>query len=656
MDSCLPLKLLSQTDVFPGELQKCLCTTGQADLSDMEVIKLSPPPRHEAAAAAQIGARPGGPAAGLRREVHHHGDSRLGKQTDSVYKPFPFPLLSRVMRASAMRLKHSVGPLTAVESRLNYCNSSNLQDSNSNEANFNDSAIWDTIRPVSILEESVAKCRPCPYGSQAGRLDNRRSGAARTAPRNISPGGNRNEPRDSNLAEDNCYLTRDYASRPTDNHRPPASTSSSTSSCYSSASSSCSASPLGSPASPIEGGIVNPNYPGFEHLAAKLLRLAAGSDYEDQDEDDEDNNNNIINENVNGKQLQYQDDGKRIDPINHDHADGNKALLYAKPKLAAAMADAFLSSAKEDLAVSRDFQKQAKLHKMSVHGPPIGALGALAARHYKKDSNRALEEREEEEEKYNREATEKELQQDIVVPRKKEKMAMNQQVRKARAGPPAMGFDRAERTERAEKRFSSHVHAHAHAHGQAASRREKRSSLELLGGFDVYNIETAMPRIDLDLIESHLRAAKEEERRGNFSYYCLYLVMFLSWAVRRRGSLARRRTAARPLTRATAMGMTTAPGAMGLMTEAMSAGPASLGHSLPTRRHYKKDTRFLLDLYHLTYDDHESLDTLDDLSTVGLLSSSRPVGDGSSRGEHCDAVQNTRVFEGVAVGRKVGWG
>ncbi|XP_026290236.1 uncharacterized protein LOC113214930 isoform X2 [Frankliniella occidentalis] len=412
--------------------------------------------------------------------------------------------------ASAMRLKHSVGPLTAVESRLNY---SNLQDSNSNEANFNDSAIWDTIRPVSILEESVAKCRPCPYGSQAGRLDNRRSGAARTAPRNISPGGNRNEPRDSNLAEDNCYLTRDYASRPTDNHRPPASTSSSTSSCYSSASSSCSASPLGSPASPIEGGIVNPNYPGFEHLAAKLLRLAAGSDYEDQDEDDEDNNNNIINENVNGKQLQYQDDGKRIDPINHDHADGNKALLYAKPKLAAAMADAFLSSAKEDLAVSRDFQKQAKLHKMSVHGPPIGALGALAARHYKKDSNRALEEREEEEEKYNREATEKELQQDIVVPRKKEKMAMNQQVRKARAGPPAMGFDRAERTERAEKRFSSHVHAHAHAHGQAASRREKRSSLELLGGFDVYNIETAMPRIDLDLIESHLRAAKEEERR-----------------------------------------------------------------------------------------------------------------------------------------------
>ena len=33
------------------------------------------------------------------------------------------------------------------------------------------------------------------------------------------------------------------------------------------------------------------------------------------------------------------------------------------------------------------------------------------------------------------------------------------------------------------------------------------------GGFDVYNIETAMPKIDLDAIETHLRAAREEERR-----------------------------------------------------------------------------------------------------------------------------------------------
>ncbi|XP_076280039.1 schwannomin interacting protein 1 isoform X2 [Lasioglossum baleicum] len=34
------------------------------------------------------------------------------------------------------------------------------------------------------------------------------------------------------------------------------------------------------------------------------------------------------------------------------------------------------------------------------------------------------------------------------------------------------------------------------------------------GVFEVYNIETAMPKIDLDAIESHLRAAREEERRN----------------------------------------------------------------------------------------------------------------------------------------------
>lgn len=29
----------------------------------------------------------------------------------------------------------------------------------------------------------------------------------------------------------------------------------------------------------------------------------------------------------------------------------------------------------------------------------------------------------------------------------------------------------------------------------------------------MYNIETAMPHIDMDAIESHLKAAREEERR-----------------------------------------------------------------------------------------------------------------------------------------------
>lgn len=35
----------------------------------------------------------------------------------------------------------------------------------------------------------------------------------------------------------------------------------------------------------------------------------------------------------------------------------------------------------------------------------------------------------------------------------------------------------------------------------------------ITGSFDVYNIETAMPVIDLEAIENHLKAAREEERR-----------------------------------------------------------------------------------------------------------------------------------------------
>ena len=43
------------------------------------------------------------------------------------------------------------------------------------------------------------------------------------------------------------------------------------------------------------------------------------------------------------------------------------------------------------------------------------------------------------------------------------------------------------------------------------------------GGFDVYNIETAMPKIDLDAIESHLRAAREEERRVSKYSFARYI-------------------------------------------------------------------------------------------------------------------------------------
>jgi hypothetical protein len=41
----------------------------------------------------------------------------------------------------------------------------------------------------------------------------------------------------------------------------------------------------------------------------------------------------------------------------------------------------------------------------------------------------------------------------------------------------------------------------------------------------VYNIETAMPKIDLDAIESHLRAAREEERRVSNKQFLSFVVV-----------------------------------------------------------------------------------------------------------------------------------
>lgn len=43
--------------------------------------------------------------------------------------------------------------------------------------------------------------------------------------------------------------------------------------------------------------------------------------------------------------------------------------------------------------------------------------------------------------------------------------------------------------------------------------------------FDVYNIETALPVIDLEAIESHLMAAKEEEQKVSFSIFFLWASM-----------------------------------------------------------------------------------------------------------------------------------
>ncbi|KAL3280658.1 hypothetical protein HHI36_003894 [Cryptolaemus montrouzieri] len=54
-----------------------------------------------------------------------------------------------------------------------------------------------------------------------------------------------------------------------------------------------------------------------------------------------------------------------------------------------------------------------------------------------------------------------------------------------------------------------------------AAKEKKKTSIDNYGSFDVYNIETAMPKIDLEAIELHLRAAREEERRVSWLIFLL---------------------------------------------------------------------------------------------------------------------------------------
>ncbi|XP_021920113.1 uncharacterized protein LOC110830044 [Zootermopsis nevadensis] len=204
------------------------------------------------------------------------------------------------------------------------------------------------------------------------------------------------------------------------------------------------------------------------------------------------------------------------------------------------MSDAFLSSAKEDLLCKNTTEEGSVRNKcedvmscLNSLEPCSGDANILNMG----DSNRAVEEWEEMEksiEKFNKEeqiSNEKEQDDDLVVPRKKEKMEINYSVKKSRSNSCASNMDMlqvasAPVLEQQEQQVDAvvrwrdfgprggrdHVLANRRSVPTAACDK-KRSSTEILGGFDVYNIETAMPKIDLDAIESHLRAAREEERR-----------------------------------------------------------------------------------------------------------------------------------------------
>uniref|UniRef100_A0A6P7F9E4 Uncharacterized protein LOC114327075 n=1 Tax=Diabrotica virgifera virgifera TaxID=50390 RepID=A0A6P7F9E4_DIAVI len=186
--------------------------------------------------------------------------------------------------------------------------------------------------------------------------------------------------------------------------------------------------------------------------------------------------------------------------------------------------DAFLSSAKENIC-----------------GPNLPKLLVDANLNFgeskmeidtclkKKDSNRELEELEcqikkiksdthlpeEEIEKFCKEDITngyKEKEDDSTVPRKKEKVETHAKKRRdynQQTGSLIM-FPRREGGARSRETLNRR--------SVPIVREKKKANHESLGSFDVYNIETAMPKIDLEAIECHLRAAREEERRVKEKY------------------------------------------------------------------------------------------------------------------------------------------
>ncbi|KAK4879728.1 hypothetical protein RN001_007874, partial [Aquatica leii] len=209
-----------------------------------------------------------------------------------------------------------------------------------------------------------------------------------------------------------------------------------------------------------------------------------------------------------------------------------EGLDYVKDVYNVKISDAFLSGVYEDISdvlqipsslfMSEDLNANSeKANKSSVN---------MELETYKefvttprRDSNREIEEIEElakskknsegllksketkteETEKFCKEdknKDDKEKDEDTVIPRKKEKIEANHSKKRRDYN----------------QQFGSLITVPRRDYNRRSMpivRDKKKQSPETLGGFDVYNIETAMPKIDLDAIESHLRAAREEERR-----------------------------------------------------------------------------------------------------------------------------------------------
>ncbi|BES89114.1 Schwannomin-interacting protein 1 [Nesidiocoris tenuis] len=201
----------------------------------------------------------------------------------------------------------------------------------------------------------------------------------------------------------------------------------------------------------------NPNYPGFQHLAYEL------------NDSFNNNNNNVVekdsakhtavNININLKNVD-----KETDSINQLNRKEGPKEIYSRPKFNIPLEEKEMNCETELLR-----PLTATTPPKSSTDSPAKLSSPVSTKPHKSTSS--------------------------PPPLLKSQPAQS---------PPK--FDSAEEIDEAEK-------------GEGDTKKREKTVLNTStkpsekDGFDVYNIETALPKIDLEAIETHLRAAKEEERR-----------------------------------------------------------------------------------------------------------------------------------------------
>ncbi|XP_046402712.1 uncharacterized protein LOC124168478 [Ischnura elegans] len=292
-------------------------------------------------------------------------------------------------------------------------------------------------------------------------------------------------------------------------------------------------------------GILNPNYPGFQRYANRLQLEYDGEEDEEEEEEEGggEERRTTITRNINNA---GQADAAASDDNNNNNND-----------LTPAMTTEGHSLNQLDGVVER-FDKSLSCEGVAtLNIPPVGVEGEgkeEGERVQEEVVNECSEKKErnmeggwashpkmadahlsgtrdevsvevagisvEEEEVKSVDATAKMSASPQVGMCKKEKMEVNRGIR-AVARDTAVALTPSQKAlapawaqQVALRREQQNRHSLSRRSMPEAKERTKRTSPDS-GGFDVYNIETAMPSIDLDAIESHLRAAEERRRRND---------------------------------------------------------------------------------------------------------------------------------------------